>query len=604
MAGSRRNPAKTENREWIAGQAIVRANHLFGRIYDIRVIDGKDDTRIPRGTWATVSQTGTILCNTRIKGTAEEWAYVITHCITHLCFGHLDRPAGIDERIWNYACDAFVERFLRDFKVGSAPADYRVDYPTYGSDERALAEEVKLRGTLPADYTPDMLFEKLNYWSPPNFQAAFSQALRKAVTASVRIAAGIPAESAWRDTVDGSQASQARSWLMANYPLIGAVLAPFRIIEDLDACRALDIQVAAVISAEKEIYINPLANLSLSEMRFVLAHEVLHAALLHDQRQETRDPFLWNIATDYAINLWLVEMQLGSMPRGLLLDQELKGLSAEEIYDRIAGDLRIKRKLAKAGTFAGPGKPDMIGRKPPEWWLRGEGVTLDEFYRSALAQGLELQLAEHGRGYLPAGLIEEIRAQLMPPIPWDVKLAQWLDQFFPIPEYRRSYARPSRRQSATPNIPRPNVIAAEGWDEARTFGAVIDTSGSMSRATLARALGSIASYCASREIPAARVVFCDAIAYDAGYMPVEEISGRVTVKGRGGTVLQPGIDLLQRAADFPSDGPILVITDALCESTLSVDRDHAFLVPYGRRLPFPPRGPVFTMPPDKSEGGW
>ena len=35
---------------------------------------------------------------------------------------------------------------------------------------------------------------------------------------------------------------------------------------------------------------------------------------------------------------------------------------------------------------------------------------------------------------------------------------------------------------------------------------------------LGKGLGAIASYAASRDVPAVRVVFCDAVAYDAGYM--------------------------------------------------------------------------------------
>ena len=66
------------------------------------------------------------------------------------------------------------------------------------------------------------------------------------------------------------------------------------------------------------------------------------------------------------------------------------------------------------------------------------------------------------------------------------------------------------------------------------------------------------------------------------------------VRGRGGTVLQPGVDLLEQAKDFPKDGPLLVITDALCDQ-VSVRREHAFLVPNGARLPFVPRGPVFRV---------
>jgi hypothetical protein len=54
--------------------------------------------------------------------------------------------------------------------------------------------------------------------------------------------------------------------------------------------------------------------------------------------------------------------------------------------------------------------------------------------------------------------------------------------------------------------------------------------------------------------------------------------------------------VLERADDFPTDAPILVITDAYCDA-VRVRREHAFLVPEGARLPFLPRGPVFRMTP-------
>lgn len=96
-------------------------------------------------------------------------------------------------------------------------------------------------------------------------------------------------------------------------------------------------------------------------------------------------------------------------------------------------------------------------------------------------------------------------------------------------------------------------------------------------------------------MPYVRVVFCDAAAYDAGYIAPEDIAGRVEVKGRGGTVLQPGVDLLEQAKDFPKDGPILIITDGMIESSLRVRREHAFLMPAGRSLPFPCKEKVFKM---------
>jgi predicted metal-dependent peptidase len=313
--------------------------------------------------------------------------------------------------------------------------------------------------------------------------------------------------------------------------------------------------------------------------------------LRHQARRRGRDPLLWNIACDYVINGWLVEMGVGAMPRmGLLYDPELNGLSAEAVYDMIVTDMRRCRRL---GTLRGVGLGDMLERGAADWWRVGDGMDLDAFYRRCLAQGLHYHECE-GRGFLPAGLVEEIRALSQPPIPWDVELAQWFDQHIPPRERVRSYARPSRRQAATPDIPRPRYVPPPDGDNSRTFGVVLDTSGSMDRTLLARALGAIASYSMAREVGAVRVVFCDAATYDQGYLPPEAIADKVQVKGRGGTILQPAIDLLERAKDFPDTGPLLIITDGWCD-VLRIRRAHAFLIPEGRSLPFAPRGPVFRV---------
>jgi hypothetical protein len=89
-------------------------------------------------------------------------------------------------------------------------------------------------------------------------------------------------------------------------------------------------------------------------------------------------------------------------------------------------------------------------------------------------------------------------------------------------------------QSGTPDIPRPGWVRPVEFDRLPTDGVVLDTSGSMDRELLGKALGAIAFYSLARDVPAARVVFCDAAAYDAGYVPVEEIAGRVQVRGRAG----------------------------------------------------------------------
>ena len=63
---------------------------------------------------------------------------------------------------------------------------------------------------------------------------------------------------------------------------------------------------------------------------------------------------------------------------------------------------------------------------------------------------------------------------------------------------------------------------------------------------------------------------------------------------RGGTILQPGVNLLEKAEDFPKEGPILVITDGWCDR-VRVRHDHALLLPQASSLPFVPKGRVFRF---------
>jgi predicted metal-dependent peptidase len=418
---------------------------------------------------------------------------------------------------------------------------------------------------------------------------AFAAGLTASVTSAVRVAGGYESHLGSTQEVL-STAEQARRWFVNSYPLLGALAAAFRIVERPDVAQRLGISIAAISAEMKEIYINPTSALTWSEARFVIAHELLHVGLRHETRRQGRDPHLWNVACDFVINDWLHEMEIGVMPAfGGLHDASIRGLSAEAVYDRLAVDLRRNRKLA---TFKGAGECDMLEGSTPDWWTRSDAGTLDDFYRRALAQGLAYH-EEQGRGLLPAALLEEIRALDRPPIAWDVELARWFDDHFLAIERTRSYARLSRRQSSTPDIPRPRYVNPPD-ESTRTYAVVLDTSGSMDRAILAKALGTIASYSLSREVRGVRLVFCDAAAYDQGYVSPEEIAGRVKVRGRGGTVLQPGIDLVEKAEDFPKSGPMLIITDGQCDR-IEVKREHAFLLPQGRSLPFVAKGPIFYV---------
>ncbi|HJW95995.1 MAG TPA: peptidase [Thermoanaerobaculia bacterium] len=579
------------------GWSLVYAHPLFSPLAHRVHFNRDKNNYCPPAGWAVVLENGVVHVHPTRRGEPEEWAYVLAHCLLHLGFGHF--RIGEKSLDWNAACDVVIARFLADLKFGRCPLDMLCELRDVRTDDeerlfhrfrdRELPDELRSLGT--AGPVSGDMFWYPSGWSAKYYeewQRAFAAGLVASVSSAVRVAGGYQEQLSSADE-KLTIAEQARRWFVNSYPLLGALAASFRIIENQQVCQSLCITIAAVNAEAKEIYVSPGAALSFEEAKFVIAHELLHVGLRHESRRSGRDAHLWNVACDYVINAWLVEMGLGTLPSfGCLHDASLKDLSADAIYDLLVTDMRRNRKLA---TFAGAGACDIIGT--PDWWSRVDATSLDDFYRRALAQGLTYH-DQQGRGLLPAGLIEEIRALDRPPIPWDVKLAQWFDEHFPPVERVRTYARLSRRQSSTPDIPRPRYVPPpEDWS--RTFGIVLDTSGSMDRILLAKCLGTIASYCLARDVRRVRLVFCDAAAYDQGYVLAEEIADRVRVKGRGGTVLQPAITLLENAEDFPETGPILVITDGYCEHVLRVRREHAFLLPQGRSLPFVPKGKVFWV---------
>lgn len=586
-----------------AGFSILEEHPLFSQLEG--TITPKTSHLSGKESIACVTKSGEIFVNIAANLDANEWAYVLAHNLLHLAFGHFDKdkmPHTVElyPLVWNKACDIYVTRFLADVGFGKTLySDPASEYSIKLNDELKIYEYLlEKEGTLPKQSyglntsdTRDMIGVEspivYKNGDRNEYAATFSYAITHSMKKAVSDVGGHDF-SKKKDTI----ITKAAEWFLAHYPLLGGLASSFIIIEDIDICHRNEIHIAAVDATHGEIYANPSCGLSLEEWKFVLAHEYLHAGLCHQERCQGRDHYLWNVACDYVINDWLHEMKIGDMPdEGLLYDVSLHNMSAEAIYDLIVKEMR---KFKKHTTFRGYGQGDIFGSNGPHFEGIGKGITLDDFFKNSLREGLDYHIT-HSRGYIPAGLVEEIRALAMPPIPWEVQLGKWFDEQFPPLEKHRTYARPSRRQGSTPDIPRPSYVLQEKDLESRTFGVVIDTSGSMCSSQIGLALGAIASYAVSKDVPFVRIIFCDAEATDAGYMAPEDIAGRVEITGRGGTILQPGVDAVEKAKDFPVSGPILIITDGYIEENLKVKREHAYLIPNGNKLPFRPKGKVFYM---------
>ncbi len=72
-------------------------------------------------------------------------------------------------------------------------------------------------------------------------------------------------------------------------------------------------------------------SLTEEQLMFAVAHEVQHLILDTIGRQGTRIPELWNVATDYTINLILKDSGFDLAPK-VLVDEKYRGKTAEWIY--------------------------------------------------------------------------------------------------------------------------------------------------------------------------------------------------------------------------------------------------------------------------------
>lgn len=606
---------KVNNRELI-GNALNRvgAHYLLSGVmsyldfydyYSEKRMMIQADVEMKEHQIAILYENGVIFYNSKLKYHEENWEFIFALITLHYCFDLVKKsPENKKYYLNEISKMVFCIDFLKNLKIGEPIPEFDIiadlssmkiknEYSFYSiAHIEGIPDKFKTCTFSRGDHASLHYRPLFNSpWAERNYKATdYQEVFADSLMNNAKKTLQLKSNSFHSDE-DLKKLNtlpyKARSWFISHYPLLGALAASFEIIEDVKICQSMSISIAAVSPSLREIYINPLANLNFENMKFVMAHEMLHVGLAHQSRCEGRDHYLWNVACDFVINDWLIELNIGIPPEGVLFEESLKGLSAEEIYYKIEKDLKMQKRLS---TLAGHKKGDMIGPSESGKYL----TDLDEFYKRALVTGLELH-ESCGRGFLPGGLVEEIKRINQPPIPWQVKLADWLREHFPIAQKKRTYARPSRRQSSTPDIPRPSYVKPYEDKNMKVFGVVLDSSGSMDRELLGKGIGAITSYAIAQEIKYIRLICCDTQPYDAGFVPVLQLLNRVKIAGRGGTILQSGIQYLENKDDFPKDAPILVITDGYCEEDLKIKHDHAYLIPKGHRLPFSTRKPIFYM---------
>lgn len=419
---------------------------------------------------------------------------------------------------------------------------------------------------------------------------------------------------------------KARTKLMARLPFFGHLSLKLR--PRLAKPEDPNIQTAAVGPDGTLVFNEAFCEkLTDPELCFVLAHEVMHPALLYFDRMQGRMPDLWNIAHDYAINLIIKAMVDPSLKLldNIRLDDKYKDWSAEEIYDDLLKDtvlVNIVQKAKEDGSGDGgqqqqrqkgkgggqPGDRYSIFNDPLFGDARDDLNDTEEGKRAArgdkgaqssihndwkisIVAAAQKHEADKGRGSMPLGLVRMIDELVNPKINWLEKLSRWVGEHGKRIDY--TYQRPSRRsESVGQYLP---SMKKYGFADVTIL---MDTSGSISMDMLKQGVSEVQGVCEDLGI-GVRCMVCDAAVHnDVRVEDAFELMANLS--GGGGSDFRPAFDAL---IEEGYEGVVLAFTDG--DIAVPADKPEQlkavmWCIYEGTRVPAP-WGEVVEIPKEESK---
>lgn len=328
---------------------------------------------------------------------------------------------------------------------------------------------------------------------------------------------------------------RARSRLLLDEPWFGTLAMHLRVLVEWKS--------PTWATDGSNLYWNPefTSTLTESQLEWLWAHEVLHCALLHPFRRETRIPLLWNYAADFVINAELEKTRLIKI-EGCLLDQKYAGLSSEVVYTMLPKDMNIKFVNIGACMDApnnDGGLPNgQRNGKPQDGRSDGQEQLGEKDWEILIAQATAIAKAA---GKLPGGLEEALEASRKP----QLNMKDLLKEFITVVG-EPSWMRPNRRFIHKDlYLPTAEPTNVEGVCVA------VDTSGSMDSHTLSLVFDEIQAICKDCNVENLIVIECDAkIQRVQEYKPGDAIVR--SCKGRGGTAFSPVLEYVNNMETAPS----------------------------------------------------
>ena len=339
------------------------------------------------------------------------------------------------------------------------------------------------------------------------------------------------------------------------------------------------------------------------EVEFLVGHEVLHVVYDHMGRRNNRDPQIWNIADDYAVNADLKRHKVGQFITtvGCLYEQKYDGLPAEQIYDDLMKNVKkisiedlVDQMLddhmdgdedgdGEDGDGDGKDGDGKDGKKPG----RGKRPRLSQEEKDRIRQEVKQAIISAAQsaeaGTLPKGVERLIRDTTNPVMPWRELIQTNLTSCIRT-DY--SWARPSRRSWHMDAI-MPGMTPGEEIDVVVT----LDMSGSISNKQAQAFLGEVGGMMQSFDGYKVHIFCFDTKTYNPQDFSSEnmDLIENYEPMGGGGTDFDCIFEYLKENAIDPKR--LIVFTDGYpCGSWGDKDYCDTTWIIHGDPDPHPPFG--------------
>ncbi len=427
---------------------------------------------------------------------------------------------------------------------------------------------------------------------------------------------------------------RARAGLVLEHPFFGHLALRLKVTEDATCATAW--------SDGRTLAYNPLyvKILPVQKLEGLMGHVVMHSACRHHLRRKGREPGMWNMACDYAINWILLEVGF-ALPDGYLDDPKLRGKTADAIYaklkaDRDRGrpdsqDRKVEKEVDAKGeevdmpdvqTRAKPsrktdrpeeemsmenaetadaenfpeederreqseGDPGMSGeiRDAPELNDGAGGFGEESDEESQLRINLA-QAASRARsmGDLPAGLERWIDQRLSPRLDWRQLLGRFIQA-----SARSDYAwMPPNRRYIHQGLYLPSMRGTDLPDVV----VAVDTSGSVAPDELDRfaaELSAILETCAQ----SVHILYCDSRVARAETIDRQDLPLCLNAIGGGGTDFRPAFDWVEKNGLVPVC--MIYLTDLACNRFPQPPAYPVLWVHVGEMVTQPPFGEAISL---------